>query len=73
MTAAEQADLQALRSDVQEGFREIRELIENRRRDDQAAHESMDGRLRGVERVAAVGGVLGTIGLALAATLVTRI
>jgi hypothetical protein len=73
MTVEEKADLLALRGDMQDGFREIRELIEARRKDDADAHNAMEGRLRGVERIAAIGGTLGTIGLMLAATLVSKV
>ncbi len=49
MTMAEQASLEALRSTVENGFREMRDLMENRRVEEVRVQDQLDARISETE------------------------
>lgn len=70
MTAAEQASLDGLRGVVEEGFREIRGLMETRRLEEVRVQEQLDRRLARVESTTYTNKVLIRAGGWLVATLI---
>lgn len=68
MTASEQASLDGLRGVVEDGFREMRGLMETRRLEEVRVQEQLDRRIARVESQSAVNKTLVRIGSWLIAT-----
>lgn len=70
VTATERASLERMEDKFDARFDRIEDLMEARRVEVDVSTAAIDARLRTVERISYVAGVLGTAGLALGAALV---
>lgn len=66
-------ELSQLRTEMNQGFRELRDLIEDRRKQDSDAHGALDARLRVTEAGYKVSAVIGTAGLGFSLAILNHI